>query len=121
MSMVQRTKPSANKGVQIKRQCFNLMGIQVNSGSVTWTTPFASSRIVSDSAKFHAVVAALDMSVLDEITDIIENPLKDNKYAELKSKLINRFAEFPEDALAKALSDPELGDSRPTQLLRRMR
>lgn len=82
---------------------------------------FVVNRISSDNNKFHAVVAALDATVMEEVADIVEKPPEVKKYDEIKRKLIIRFSDSPENLLSRALSELELGDLKPSSLWRQMR
>lgn len=82
---------------------------------------FFSSRITSDSTKYHHVVAAMKCDVLQHVSDIIIFPPTSNKNEALKRRLIDRFSGTEELRLKKLLSDIELGDQRPSHLLSEMR
>lgn len=81
---------------------------------------FHTKRIRSDDTKYYTVVAALDSEVLHQISDVIRAPPDKDKYEDLKGKLIGRFTESQERRLHRLLTDLELGDKKPTQLLREM-
>lgn len=82
---------------------------------------FYTSRITSDSTKYHHVVAAMESEVLQHVSDIIISPPTSDMYEALKRRLIERFSESEELRLKKLLSDIELGDQRPSHLLSEMR
>lgn len=82
---------------------------------------FFTFNIKSDNAKYFTVVAALDSSVLQQISDIIEAPPETDKYDSLKKNLIARFTDSQERQLRKLLNEIELGDKKPSQLLREMK
>ncbi|GFY21689.1 uncharacterized protein TNCV_1168331 [Trichonephila clavipes] len=82
---------------------------------------FSSSGISNDTTKYNIVVAALDENVLDFVVDILSNPLHDDKYETLKNALLNRLTDTEESRLKKLLTDMELGDRRPSDLLRQMK
>nr|XP_046480986.1 uncharacterized protein LOC124218511 [Neodiprion pinetum] len=63
----------------------------------------------------------LDQQAVEEISDIIEQPVDDQSYTRLKETLIKRFSESSERQLHRLLSEVELGDKKPSQLLRKMR
>ncbi|KYN50169.1 hypothetical protein ALC62_01041, partial [Cyphomyrmex costatus] len=58
---------------------------------------------------------------LTEVSDIVLNPPSTDKYTALKNRLVNSFADTTERKLIKLLNEVNLGDCRPSQLLRRMR
>ncbi|XP_046806629.1 uncharacterized protein LOC124419853 [Lucilia cuprina] len=82
---------------------------------------FAASGITNDKTKYHTVVAAIESSVLSQISDIVLNPPVENMYDTLKARLLEQYAVSEQKRIKKLLQDLELGDMRPTQLLREMR
>lgn len=91
----------------------------------TWFTQleakFRAHGVRSDDLKFCLVVDNLDKESMLEIADIIESPPTDNKYQRLKETLISRLTDADEKRWRKLLTDVELGDRKPTHLLREMR
>ena len=82
---------------------------------------FQTNQVRSDERKYHLVVGALNAEALQDIADILRNPPVRDKYNFLKSKIMNRLAETTDRRLQRALNELELGDKKPSQLLRRMR
>lgn len=82
---------------------------------------FETSRIVVDKTKYHTAVAAIDSSILSQVSDVVLNPPSENLYLNLKTKILERFADSDECRLKKLLTGLILGDKRPSQLLREMR
>lgn len=80
----------------------------------------AASKIGEDQ-KFNLVVPLLGCNDLEQIADIILNPPATGKYNVLKNRLISTYQESDHRQLQKLLSGLELGDSKPSQLLRKMR
>lgn len=80
----------------------------------------AASKI-SEDQKFNLVVPLLGNSDLEQIGDIILHPPSTGKYSTLKERLIPTYQESDHRQLQKLLSGLELGDQKPSQLLRRMR
>lgn len=78
-------------------------------------------KVTTDMAKYDAVVEALDQKALDEASDILAECPDEKRYDYLKQKLIKRFSESAERQLHKFLSEIELGDKKPSQLLRQMK
>ncbi|XP_046491901.1 uncharacterized protein [Neodiprion pinetum] len=78
-------------------------------------------KIVSDSAKYDAVVEALDEATICEITDIFFNPPADNRYQHMKDMILKRFTASSERQLQILLSEIQQGDQKPSQLLRKMK
>lgn len=82
---------------------------------------FHTHNIRSDINKYFSVVSTLDSSVLQQIADIITTPPETDKYKTLKDKLIARFSDSEAKQLRKVLTEIELGDKTPSQLLREMK
>ncbi|CAB0038181.1 unnamed protein product [Trichogramma brassicae] len=82
---------------------------------------FQVHNVTSDSTRYHLVVAALDVEAIVEVLDIIRRPPAVEKYRTLKTALISWMTDSPEVQLHKLLTGVELGDRRPSQLLRHMR
>ncbi|XP_037505922.1 uncharacterized protein LOC119382291 [Rhipicephalus sanguineus] len=74
---------------------------------------FTTRRIVSQETKFHLVIAALTRTEAAEVRDIILAPPTEQLYDALKRELIRR--------LQQLLTAQDLGDRKPSQLLRGMR
>uniref|UniRef100_A0A0K8SFH9 DUF7041 domain-containing protein n=1 Tax=Lygus hesperus TaxID=30085 RepID=A0A0K8SFH9_LYGHE len=77
--------------------------------------------ITSDVTKYHTLVGAVESDVLACVSDIILQPPAQNLYATLRQRLEDHYTDSEEKQLRKLLSDLELGDRRPSQLLREMR
>lgn len=80
----------------------------------------AASKI-GEEQKFNLVVPLLGNSDLEQIGDIILHPPSTGKYSALKDRLISTYQESDHRQLQKLLSGLELGDHKPSQLLRKMR
>jgi hypothetical protein len=76
---------------------------------------------VGDVTKFNLVVAKLGKKCIQQVSDILLNPPGANKYGTLKTRLLAVYEESENRQFQKLLSEMELGDQRPSQLLRRMR
>lgn len=81
---------------------------------------FVVSGISADDTKYHCVVSALDGDVLSLISDIIRQPPAANKYDTIKKRIIANYADSETARLKMLLKDLELGDKRPSHLLRAM-
>ncbi|XP_017480979.1 PREDICTED: uncharacterized protein LOC108370205 [Rhagoletis zephyria] len=82
---------------------------------------FIAARIKNDATKHHTVIAAIESNVLAQTSDIILNPPTTDMYETLKAHIVERFAESEPSRIKKLLQELELGDMRPSQLLREMR
>ncbi|XP_045521220.1 uncharacterized protein LOC123712257 [Pieris brassicae] len=76
---------------------------------------------MGDDTKFNIVVSKLGKDVIQQITDILFSPPEQDKYGALKKKLLNIFEESETRQLQKLISEMDLGEQKPSQLLRRMK
>lgn len=83
-------------------------------------TTIAASKLSSEN-KFSLVVAQLEKTDVEQISDIIMSTQSGKRYEDLKQRLLSVYEESDSVQLHKLLNDMDLGDQRPTQLLRRMR
>lgn len=81
---------------------------------------FHVSNITADATKFHHVVSHLDYNIAAEVKDIIVSPPASEKYQKLKTTLINRLSQSRDQRLKQLKMHEELGDRKPSQLLRHM-
>lgn len=82
---------------------------------------FALAKITCETTKFNYVVAAVDADILSSVSDIIVTPPTDTPYDTLKKRLIESHSESEDSKIRTLLQGVELGDSRPSHLLTRMR
>lgn len=82
---------------------------------------FSIAGVHSDSSKFNTVVAAIESKVLSQIADAIINPPETGKYDNLKKQLLERFGASEAERMRQLLSELELADKKPSQLLNEMR
>ena len=75
----------------------------------------------SDDQKFRYVLQQLQSPDLQHITDILYNPPASDKYSALKNRLLTVYDKSDVKNFQKLISGLELGDQKPTQLLRKMR
>lgn len=80
-----------------------------------------ASQKLGDENKFGLAVAQLEKIDVEQISDIIMSPPNTERYEKLKTRLLSVYEESENKQLQKLLNEVELGDQRPSQLLRRMR
>lgn len=76
---------------------------------------------VGDDTKFNLVVAKLGKDCIQQVSDILLKPPESRKYEALKTRLLTVYEESENRQFQKLLSEMQLGDQKPSQLLRRMR
>ena len=81
---------------------------------------FTTRRVTSQKAKFDYVIASLTPAVATEVRDLILRPPSDHPYDTLREQLTRRTAASEQRKLQQLFTSEELGDRKPTQLLRRM-
>lgn len=67
------------------------------------------------------VIARLEKQDIEQISDLLYNPPETKPYQAIKERLITAYEESDSRQFQKLLSEMELGDQKPSQLLRRMR
>lgn len=80
-----------------------------------------ASQRIADEQKFNLVIPVLQRADIEQISDLILQPSAVGRYEALKERLITVYQESEHQQLQKLLGGLELGDQKPTQLLRRMR
>ncbi|GFV54637.1 uncharacterized protein TNCV_3843591 [Trichonephila clavipes] len=79
------------------------------------------SSISSDDTKYSALVANLDAETLSYVSDIVLSPPNSDKYHTLSQRLITQFSDSETQKIKKLLTDLQLGDEKPSHLLRKMK
>ena len=82
-------------------------------------TQFSCRRITSQRSRFDHVVASLSPDYAAEVRDLLLKPLRDSPYTALKEQLTKRTALSEQRRLQQLFTCEELGDRKPSQLLRR--
>lgn len=75
----------------------------------------------SDEQKYRYVLGVLQPSDIQQIGDLLLRPPPQGKYTALKTRLLSVYEESEDQQFQRLVSGLELGDQKPTQLLRRMR
>lgn len=81
---------------------------------------FETRRITQSYTMFSHVLAVLPAHVVQEARDVIMNPHPTEPYEHLKSTLLKRTTESEQKRLEQLINGEELGDRKPSQLLRRL-
>ena len=81
---------------------------------------FSMRNITSQWTRFDYVVAALAPEFATEVRDLLLTPPEVDPYTVLKDQLIQRTAASEQRLLQQLFTAEELGDKKPSQLLRRM-
>lgn len=82
---------------------------------------FVTAGITTDDTKFSHVIGNLDGKILNKVSEIVINPPATDKYQTLKTNLLTAFAESDQQKSLKLLSEVELGDRKPSELLNDMK
>lgn len=81
---------------------------------------FQLSGISADQTKYAHLVAALDSETIKCVRELLLNPPKTDKYDTLKAAIKDRLCDSNRMKLNRLLSGLQLGDKKPSQLLREM-
>lgn len=83
-------------------------------------TQFQLSGVTLDGTKYGHLIAALDSETLKQIRERILDPPATEKYISTKNLIIERVSDSAKLKLDRLLSGLQLGDRKPSQLLREM-
>ena len=81
---------------------------------------FTCRGVTAQKTRFDYIVSSLNPELATEVRDLILKLPADRPYDILKAELIKRTATSEQRKLQLLISGEELGDRKPTQLLRRL-
>lgn len=81
-------------------------------------TLFENKGIIRDNTKYEYLIVSLPQDVIMSVIDIVQNPPQEDRYATLKSKLLERHTLSEQKKLDKLLSNSEMGDRKPSEFYR---
>lgn len=110
--------PAAVQAVQLKLPPFWSADPELWIAQVE--AQFRTRGITQDSTKYDYVVGSLGTETAIELRDVLLRPPEDEKYETLKQALLKRNVLSDQKRIHELLSQEDLGDRRPSQVLRRM-
>ena len=81
---------------------------------------FHIRKITEDTTKYYYVVSSLDQHTSSRILDILQNPPASDKYASLKSRLLDTFGISRRDRASRLLHPHDIGDRKPSEIMDEM-
>ena len=112
--MKRKPPPQPRVSCRLSGACDRLWFRQIDS-------IFIAKRIRKEENKFHLAVAALDPDTFSEISDLLNDTPVGTPYTALKTCILECLTDSSDRQLQKMLNELELGDKKPSQLLREMR
>ncbi|XP_060807030.1 uncharacterized protein LOC132903262 [Amyelois transitella] len=85
------------------------------------TEAILAPQKMGDDSKFNIVVSKLTKDAIQQVSDLLIDPPKTNKFESLKARLLQIYEESENRKIQKLIGEMELGEQKPSQLLRRMR
>jgi hypothetical protein len=82
---------------------------------------FFLTGVSSETTKFFRVISQLDHRYAVEVEDIITSPPERDSYTKLRNELVQRLSPSREQRIRQLLTFEEIGDRKPSQLLRHLR
>eukprot|EP00794_Sanderia_malayensis_P002424 gene2424-biopygen1310 len=82
---------------------------------------FSTRCITTQTTKFSFVISSLPPEIAQKIRDLLIQPPADEPYEHLKTELIKRASASEQKRSHQLLISEELGETKPSQLLQRMR
>ena len=92
----------------------------LRSGFCKLKHSFTSAKITDDTTKYYHVVAPLDQETSGRVLVTLSAPPADNKYTDLKQRLLTTFGLSKRERASKLLHLHPLGDRKPSELMDEM-
>ncbi|CAI9721281.1 Hypothetical predicted protein [Octopus vulgaris] len=80
---------------------------------------FAANRITTEAQKYNIMLSNLPPPLSNEIRDLVVDPTEPFSYSFVKEEILKRTSNSKQKEFAKLFNNEQLGDRKPTQLLRR--
>ncbi|XP_029635007.1 uncharacterized protein LOC115210544 [Octopus sinensis] len=81
---------------------------------------FRANRIANEEQKYNIMLSNLPPPLSNEIRDLLLNPMEPVSYSSIKEEILKCTSSSKQKEFAKLFNGEELGNRKPTQLLRRM-
>lgn len=81
-------------------------------------TLFSAKGITRDNTKYEHLIVSLPQEVIMSVIDVVQNPPHNDRYINLKCKLLERHSLSEQRKLDRLLSDSEIGDRKPSEFFR---
>lgn len=82
---------------------------------------FTLAGITREDTRYYHVLASIDSEILACCSDIIRDPPDDGKYTKIKERITQEYSTSEQNRMQQLLRGCELGDRKPSQLLREMK
>ncbi|KAL4707188.1 hypothetical protein ACJJTC_009952, partial [Scirpophaga incertulas] len=81
---------------------------------------FMVQKIISEDTKFNHLISQIEPKLVEHLWDIITNSDEISKYTKCKERLLAIYKDSENKRMKTLLTGIELGDNKPSQLLRKM-
>lgn len=82
---------------------------------------FRSAGITVDQTKYDHAISLFDPKHLSKISDFLRNPPAADRYTAFKARILQEFTDSDQKKLRRLIEGIELGDDKPSQLLKKMK
>lgn len=82
---------------------------------------FRTAGVSVDQTKFDIAISLFDPKHLSKISDFLRDPPTEGKYDAFKARILHEFTDSDQKKLRKLIEGIELGDDKPSQLLKKMK